>query len=451
MKNRDRLQPWSENPRYWQYKSEPVLLLGGSKTDHIFLAEELESHLAEMSEVGANYVRCTMSQREGTDLKPHRLLPDGTFNIELWNEDYWTRFANMLRWTAEREIFVQIEVWDRFDYSRNHWEDSPWNPGMNVNYTFEETGFEREYPRPSPEDRQPFFHSIPGMALYDEKLDLIREHQEKFVDKMLSYSLEHGHVLYCMNNETSTPAAWGQHWIEFIKIRAQEKGVIVFATDMWDDGWKGKDAEHSPIIFSDPEHYMFADISQVNSRNFDDGHWEAMQWLVEQVNSKYPRPCNNTKIYGGGYTWFGTGANEDGIERFWRNILGGCASSRFHRPNSGNGLNERARGCIMAVRELEQRIKLWDVEPHMALLKDRRPNTAYLAAKPGEQYALYFTHGGSVGLDLSDDDGEFGLTWISVTEGRVYEPQKAPEIRGGGIVKIDAPFKGGWVAAIVKK
>ena len=29
--NEERIQPWTEDPRYWQYKGRPVLLLGGSK------------------------------------------------------------------------------------------------------------------------------------------------------------------------------------------------------------------------------------------------------------------------------------------------------------------------------------------------------------------------------------------------------------------------------------
>ncbi|MDP6039337.1 MAG: hypothetical protein QGG64_12360, partial [Candidatus Latescibacteria bacterium] len=209
MTNEDRIQPWKENPRYWQYKGKPVMLLGGSETDHIFLLEGLFEHLDEMKEVGANYVRNTMSQREGIELKAHKLLSDGTFDMDQWNEEYWTRFENMLKWTAEREVFVQIEVWDRFDYSQDNWEISPWNPGKNVNYTYEETSFDAEYPEPAHRDQHPFFRSIPGMSDYSEKLDLIRGYQEAFVDKMLSYSLDYGHVLYCMDNETSTPVEWG--------------------------------------------------------------------------------------------------------------------------------------------------------------------------------------------------------------------------------------------------
>jgi hypothetical protein len=135
-----------KNLRYWQYKGNPVLLLGRSKTDHLFLLDDLKIHLDEMQAVGANYVRNTMSQREGKDRKPHKLLTDGKFDLNRWNQDYWQRFQNMLEWTADREIIVQIEVWDRFDYSTRNWETSPWNSKNNVNYTYEQTGFASKYP-----------------------------------------------------------------------------------------------------------------------------------------------------------------------------------------------------------------------------------------------------------------------------------------------------------------
>ena len=457
-KNADRIKPYAKNPRYWQYKGEPVMLLGGSKTDHIFLLDDLKTHLDEMQAVGANYARNTMSQCEGLDLKPHKLLPDGKFDLDRWNEEYWKRFQNMLKWTAEREIFVQIEVWDRFDYSTLNWEISPWNPGNNVNYTYKQTGFAPKYPQHSSRDLQPFFHSIKGMARYSKKLDLIRMHQEAFVAKMLSYSLDYGHVLYCMDNETSTPAEWGQYWIQFIQAKASEKGVTVCTTDMFDDAFEGEKAEHTPIIFNDAAHYVFADISQVNSRSYDETHWDRLQWLLRQVNDGHPRPSNHTKIYGSGYYSFGTGGPEDGVERFWRNILGGSASARFHRPDAGNGLNDYAKGSIKAARILESLIKFWDITPRLGLLSDRESNEAYLAAKPGERYALYFTNGGSVGLDLSSAMGSFDVTWISVSMGVATRTSAAggyrlmkKTIQSGGVVTVSAPYKGGWVAAIVKK
>lgn len=102
-RNADCIQPYVKNPRYWQYQGEPVMLLGGSKTDHLFLLDDLKTHLDEIQVVGANYVRNTMSQREGKDLKPYQLLPTGEFDLDQWNVEYWQRFESMLTWTAERE------------------------------------------------------------------------------------------------------------------------------------------------------------------------------------------------------------------------------------------------------------------------------------------------------------------------------------------------------------
>ncbi len=456
-----RIQPYAKNPRYWQYKGEPVLLLGGSDTDHIFLLDDLKPHLDEMQAIGANYVRCTMSQREGLDLKPHKRLPDGKFDLDQWNEEYWKRFADCLEWCAERDIIMQIEVWDRFDYTdarqMNYWQISPWRPANNVNYSSEQTGFLETYKDHPSKDKQPFFHTVAGSNHYRKQYDLIRRHQERFVDKVLSHSLPFGNVLYCMNNETSTDARWGQYWIQFIQAKAAEQGVTVCTTDMFDDAFEADKAKHTPILFNDAKHYMFADISQVNSRNYDQTHWERLQWLLQQVNT-HPRPSNHTKIYGSGYKSFGTGGPEDGVERFWRNILGGSASARFHRPDSGNGLNDFAKGSIKAARILESRFKFWETTPQMDLLSDRKSNEAYLAAKPGEHYALYFTNGGSVGLDLSAARSSFDVTWISVSMGIRTETSAVggyrrlkKTIRGGGVVTLSAPYKGGWVAAIVKK
>lgn len=454
----DRIQPWAKNPRYWQYQGQPVMLLGGSKTDHLFLLDDLKPHLDEMKTVGANYVRNTMSQREGQELKPYKLRPDGKFDLDQWNEDYWQRFENMLKWTAERDIFVQIEVWDRFDYAHKNWQHSPWNPQNNVNYTSEQSGFAQSYPESAFYHSQPFFHTVPKIDRYNGvKSDLIRKYQEAFVAKMLSYSLPYGHVLYCMNNETATPVAWGQYWMTFIRQRAAQQGATVFCTDMFDDVFTPQKSAKLRQAFDDPQMYPFLDVSQVNSRNFDEQHWVNQQWIAQQREG-HPRPLNNTKIYGSGYKTFGTGGPEDGIERFWRNILGGSASSRFHRPDSGNGLNDLAKASIQAARILESQIKFWDITPHMELLSDHAPNEAYLAAKPGESYAVYFTNGGSVGLDLTKAPGTFNVAWISVSMGRVVETSEKggyrlmeKTLQGGRAVTLTAPYKGGWVAAVVKQ
>ncbi|MFQ6131953.1 MAG: hypothetical protein ACE5R4_07960 [Armatimonadota bacterium] len=448
MRNEDRIQPCAANPRYWQYRGQPVLLLGGSKDDNLFQIPDLKEHLDLLASVGGNCIRNTMSDRpdKGFEVYPFRRLPEGKYDLTQWNDEYWRRFETMLRLTHERDIFVQIEVWDRFDYSQDNWVRHPYNPENNVNYTSEEAGLQVRYPAPAWRDRQPFFHTIPGMPQYDKRLDVVRAYQERFVAKMLSYSLDYGHVLYCMDNETSTPVAWGQHWMQFIRDAAARKGVLVFATDMFDDVWRPEASGKLRFAIDHPELYPFIDVSQVNSRNFGQDHWDRFQWICQQVRGT-PRPLTNTKIYSAGETSWGSGTPKEGVERFWRNLIGGAASCRFHRDGGGIGLNALAQACIRSGRLAESLVKFWDIRPHMELLSDREENEAYLAAKPGERYVLFFTDGGSVGLDLDDAAGRFTGRWINVNAG---EWGDGIELAGGGVVTCQAPAAGPWVAVITK-
>ncbi len=444
------IRPYAKNPRYWQYKGVPVLLLGGSKTDHIFLLEDLKEHLDEMVSVGGNYVRNTMSQREGLELKPYKLLSSGKFDLNQWNTTYWNRFSNCLKWCKERDIIIQIEVWDRFDYSQNYWLNSPWRPDSNINYTNKQSGLANDYPAPAWRDRQPFFRTIPGMRGYKKQYDVVRGFQERFVAKMLSYSLKYPNVLYCMNNETSTPVKWGQYWMTFIKNKAAERGVEIYVTDMFDDVWKPQTSAKLRQALDAPGVYAFLDISQVNSRSFNEGQWKNLEWIVQQA-SRHPRPLNNTKIYSAGETTWGSGTPKDGVERFWRNLIVGSASCRFHRPGGGIGLNDTAKACIKAARKVERFIKFWDIEPHTELLSDRKEDEAYLAAEPGKRYVLYFTDGGSVGLNLKANPPRrtaFLLRWVDIRTGEWGQEEA---LSGGKVATIRAPDKGGWVAVITRQ
>jgi hypothetical protein len=89
----NRLQPWSSNPRYWQFKGQAVLLLGGSKDDNLFQIPDLKEHIDEIRAAGGNYIRNTMSDRrdKGSEVYPFLQQPDGKYNLEQWNEDYWRR------------------------------------------------------------------------------------------------------------------------------------------------------------------------------------------------------------------------------------------------------------------------------------------------------------------------------------------------------------------------
>uniref|UniRef100_UPI0035943FA3 hypothetical protein n=1 Tax=Aquiflexum sp. TaxID=1872584 RepID=UPI0035943FA3 len=355
------LKPFAENPRYWQYKGRPVLLLGGSKNDNLFQSDSLKEHLDDLEAVGGNFIRNTMSSRDERDIWAYGMV-DGKYDLDRWNDGYWDKLEYLLRLCDERDIIVQMELWDRFDFSREEWLLNPFHPDNNINYTQEESPFEVVYPNHPGADHQPFFHSIPGMPKYGEKLMPILKYQERYVNKFLSITLKYENILYCMNNETTSPVTWGNHWITYIREKAEEQGKTVFLTDMYDDFHKPSSCQRCHDLIAHPGFYTFMDISQINSRNFGQAHWDTLQYILG-LRDQYPlRPANHTKVYGGMNSQWGSGSNDDGVERFCRNVIGGAAAVRHHRPDYGNGLNDKAKSSIRASRILSGQVNLWEMK-----------------------------------------------------------------------------------------
>jgi hypothetical protein len=88
----NRIQPRSQNQRYWQYKGQPLLLLGGSKDDNLFQIPDLKEHLDEIQKAGGNYIRNTMSDRKD---KGFKVYPSSGIMIFGWSESRYCRVADL--------------------------------------------------------------------------------------------------------------------------------------------------------------------------------------------------------------------------------------------------------------------------------------------------------------------------------------------------------------------
>lgn len=435
-----RIRPWPKNPWFWEYKGSPVLLVGGSDDDNLFqwLDAPLREQLDRLKRAGGNYVRNTMSDRKDKDFEvyPFFRRPDGKYDLERWNPEYWERFERFLKWTGERDIIVQIEVWDRFDYSTRNWPPHPYNPANNINYTFEASGFAPEYPLHPGRNVQPFFFTTPEQR----NNAVVYRYQRAFVEKMLSHSLKYGHVLYCMDNETNGEAAWGRHWAGVIKAAAKKAGVAVSVTEMW-DAWDLKKEEHRRT-FDHPEIYDFVDISQ-NNHNDGDRHWANALWVREYLAAR-PRPMNTVKTYGANGSKYGP-TDDHGLSRVFRHVLVGVAGARFHRPESGLGLNAKSEAAIRAVRKMETVLPAWERTPRMDLLEERETDEAHAAAG-SKGYAVYFPNGGAVRLKVPA--GRYRVRWIDGGTG-VWGHEARAKAGAEGIV-LAAPGQGHWLAVVTR-
>ncbi|MCP4511909.1 MAG: hypothetical protein GY826_36525 [Fuerstiella sp.] len=441
------IEPWRQNPWYWSHDDKPVLLLGGSDDDNLFQwpREKLIPQLDRIVAAGGNVIRNTMSDRQdsGFEVYPFLQLENGKYDLSQWNPEYWQRFETMLTETARRGIFVQIEIWDRFDYTdvRAHdperWAKHPYCPTSNINYTFQESGFAGRYPAHPGANRQPFFFTTPRQR----NNTVVLRYQESFVNKLLDHSLKFDNVLYCMDNETSGDAEWGEYWAHLVHRRSGQVSKRVMVTEMWDD-WDLKSKRHRRT-FDHPELYGFVDVSQ-NNQNSGQKHWDNFLY-VRRYLSHQPRPMNTTKTYGADGNKF-KHTDQDAIERFWRHLLAGAASIRFHRPDSGLGINDRAVACLRAARRVEKLVPLWDVEPANELLKDRSGNEVFLAATTRQDaLILYFPaakHKQSVTLNVDNPQANRQIDWINIDTGSV-------EHSGTTIATTFAPPQVGNFAAVL--
>ncbi|MDE0088309.1 MAG: hypothetical protein OXU23_21485 [Candidatus Poribacteria bacterium] len=434
---KNRIQIYKENPRYWQYKGEPILLIGGSVEDNLFQIPNLKEHLELLKSVGGNYVRSTMSWVDEGDVPPHKKVGD-KYDLNQWNDEFWTRFRNFITWTHEMDIIVQIEVWATFNYYREPWAENPFNPKNNSNYTAEETGLPtvvKDHPVATGNN---FFWSVPK----ERNQQNVLKYQEKFVDKLLDETLPYGHILYCMDNETAVTAAWGEYWATYIQKKAKEAGRVAETTEMWDP-WDLSDEKHK-ATFDHPETYSFCDISQ-NNHQKRQRHWDNAQKIRAKLSPI--RPINNIKIYGADGGRFGS--TRDGLERFWRNVFGGFASARFHRPDSGVGLSKIAQAHLKSMRSITNKMDVFTCEPNNDLLSNRKENEAYTFANPGKEYAVYFPKGGSVDLNLSvgknTDAKTVKIRWLNINKS---EWKKEEEIPFSDSITLDTPTEAHWAVLV---
>lgn len=451
---KDSIQICEDNPCYWEYEGEPVLLLGASDNDCLFqwFGDRLTDHLDDLESVGGNYVRNTMSIRTDGAVHPFAELEgesqheDGdeddvpTYDLDEWNDEYWRRLDTFLEETRGRDIVVELTLWDQHDFGSGLWETLPWNPENNINYD-EDTGII---------GRDQFYGAI------EDGVEEVIQYQERFIDKLLEISLPYENVIYNINNESTVPykvdnpkvydSAWERHWAQFIRDRADERGVHVDVANMM------MQPHHSvAAVAKNPELYSYVEISQLNQDSQGKGgqaHWDSLQEYRAIVDALGPRPLNNVKVYGAVNPNPSAGSASEAVERFWRLIFGGAASARFHRPGTyGLGLVDRTKSSIRSMRMLTSDIDIFLMQPANYLVPYCGDNEAYCAAKPGEQYAVYFPDGGEVSLNLGVTPERVHLRWLDIDHS-AWHSEDVIEDRDHEWIDLEAPGDGNWAVAI---
>ena len=472
--SKDRIRPWSQDARYWEYDGEPILLVGASDEDNIFNHPDdvvggagssgqggLEQHLDHMVEVGANYIRCTLSTRDLASA-PEQVWAYGwddegnhIFDLTAWNTEYWNRLTNLLQMAYDRDIIVQIEMIDHIDYreDRGWWDPGhPHNPAHNVNYTETQTGVPERWDTHQSTQSNPFFYapeplrSETGTGLpLDDPATILAVHEALYT-KILDETLPFPNVLYCLTNEHRMPSSYSDFWSDWIRAYADgvSGGTAVYIADLHDE-WDITSAEHQHF-YNTPSKFDFVDVSQ-NNHQQGQLHWDRIRAVLTTHIDDPPRPCNTIKTY------YRPTQNSDpegeSTRRIWRNLIAGAAAVRYHRPGrdpgSGIGLNAESEASIRAVRQVDAVVPFMEIEADQTLLSDRSDDEAYCAAGPNG-IIVYFTGQGSVTLDTTGISGEHYLRWMLIDTGEWADVQIIDGDQSS--IALNTPGNSQWVAVL---
>ena len=395
----------------------------------------------------------------------------GRFDLEQPNPEYWRRFEALLDASLARGLIVQLELWDKVELFYDGtaaqvrwlpnmgWSKHPFNPRNNVNYSADTSGlkdvidwsYNPASGRPPRGDMDaetihPFWYTVPSVAellpdgerplpglelteaVHRQLMDVVLPHQVAFVDRVLEISLDYPNVLYAINNETWLPTSdWSDFWATHLRTRASEAGRGIEVGEMRGEHDLRDAPPHAHRhIIQRHDLYSFIDVSQNNGRKFGDAHWQDLEWVRAEVAAVGVRPITNVKIYD--FVPSGEPAHrvDFSVQKFWRNILGGAASSRFHRrmgaalhrpydSNSQPITNESNEPGLASFRSATMFVDAMDVfraQPAHSLLHERRDHEAYAMAIEGERYAVYFPAGGSVDLDVVP--GSYEARWLDI-------------------------------------
>ncbi len=457
---------YEQNARFWQYKGKPVMLLGANQTDSPYLLPDQQAYFDSLTKLGGNYTRWVVKQRLDDGLVqrfPYERLSDGRYDLDQWDKEYWSRFEQGLELTRDRDIVVQLELWDRFDFgSGRSYAVSPWRPANNINYTQQQSGLPDEWQGgDSVINTHPFFRA----AAEPLSNALLLQRQKRHVDKVLSITFRFDHVLYVVTNESTLSREWSDFWAGYVREKAREANRSVEVSEMpwtladrfpfsWQVTSLGTPDTWINHVINHSELFSFCAFQFQPVVSMGQAHYDRLTEIYDRVQRvpSGPRPINAVKVFASGRV-FGAEREPNPQTRYWRPLLAGWAAVSLHREHPGSeylGFSEAGQRNLSAARKFCDAIVPWECVPSQHLLLDREPDEAYMLANRGKAYGVYFPTTGTVSVDLTGDAGsQISLRWISLETGDFVGETIIRE--ASAATELTTPSTGsnvGWAATI---
>jgi hypothetical protein len=372
---------------------------------------------------------------EATDGKPK-------FDLDTWNEDYFTRLRERVVAAGERGIYCAVMLFQGWSLHKTSapygdpWPMHPFNSANNIN------GVDVPYTA-ADDDEHACLHSTLGAD--------VLARQEAYVAKIIDTVNDLDNVLYEIINEGGA-TAWQIHMIKTIHAYELSKGrrhpvgmTHRISPRQWNSELFGSPADWiSPA--KEPLDWMVPGATCLQDYQNDPPAADGRKVILNDTDHLWG--------HGGNPKWvwksFLRGLNPIFMDPWWPlyiesdpaitpwTFVGGISKDWRDYPDW-----EPTRRAMGDTRRYAEKMDLVRMLPRPDLA-----STGYCLANSGQEYLVYLPEGGSVTLDLRDGAGFYAVEWFLPQLSRTL-PGAHP-LSGGDYVVTAPPYTGDAVLYLRK-
>ncbi|MFN2431890.1 MAG: DUF6298 domain-containing protein [Gemmatimonadota bacterium] len=378
------LERSSANPRYYAYRGQPRVLLGAGQVLVIGDSRGLDALVAN----GGNYARLWHHVPGAGRPLPWLRLSDGRYDLERWDEGYWTGLRELLRRASERSVIVSVPIWNQPGLEaapEDRWPGHPFNPANNVN------GLD-----------------LPAREAVPEFFDLANARllalQDGYVERLAAELCAFDNVIVEITNEYTGPPAWEERWMDRVSAACPRAPIA-----------------QNRLPGPAPRYWTETRLDQVNYHNL----------RAEDVFDTFAANHRHGKVQHYDEQALGRQSERDIRRMAWGAVLGGGG---INWDQSGNPEVTPGTSRALAAFLAGSGMDVVRARPDRSLL-----SPGFALVRDGQEVAGYVPEGDRVSLDLGAWPGSFRLRWFDPARGTFGE---AVTLEGGARRTLAVPGDG---------
>jgi hypothetical protein len=427
-----------KNPHYFTYKDKPTVLITSGEHygavinldfDYVKYLDELQSKGLNMTRtftgayvepMGAfNITENTLAPSSDRFIcpwprsnQPGYASGGNKFDLEHWNDAYFTRLKDFMSAAEKRGIIVELALFCPM-YENIQWNISPMNVSNNINgvgnvgkddvYTLDKNG---------------------GLLMVHEAL------VRKVVRELKGYN----NVIYEICNEPyfgGVTMEWQHHIASLISATEKELGVKhLISQNIANDSAKITNPHPDVSVFN--FHYASPPTAVKQNYGLNKVIGDNETGFDGQQDSTYRKEGWQILLSGGAlynnldYSF--TASHEDG-------------SYKYPEKQPGGG-SAALRSQLSYLHKFMNELDFVQMKPDKSFLSIPQGQSTkfYSLSETGKQYAAYFVHGQQIKPTLSLPAGDYSLVWLNPASG-VYTKKETLRHKGGNVIITSPAFE----------